>query len=1450
MLQKIILSLLLIGGLTDINAQTSPVLNNNLVPPPPEAAALGKYGILPVTLYTGTPNISVPIMDVKSTELSLPVSFGYNYNGYRPGEEASSVGLGWNIEGGGIITRVAKGLVDADNLLNPSITPWDSYANVMFMTDDMNFMDALGDGDTRTQDGEPDIYLFHFNGHSGKFIMVGDRAYMFPRQNLEITQNFTGNFTITTEDGTIYNFFNKDTTTSLGESNLPPNYTGDWNLTNMISADRTDTISFQYQSYYPIPSGEGYSETYQQFGHTSVPYGDGFACTGNSGCDLWTVNYSPVSIQTGKWLNRINFKNGYIQFIPDSLPRLDLSGGPILREIDVYNSSTALIKKLQLLHGYFGDPRQAVECQLKLDSIEISGYYSNSITDTSALGQQAPAEWYSFQYANATTGSFPKFTRGIDHWGYYNGYDGNAMLFDASITSYTPLEPPANRSVDTATCINGMLTQINYPTGGYTQFTYENNVSAIGIWDPGTGPCGLNSSIEATAAYDGSGLTVEKEGTFTIDSILCPAFNSPPNTEPVTIQYGQNVPAGQNGVKTFNRLFEITSLTADTTYTFSNLGYDAQPENDVLNLPPGTYNWVLTCANNPYQNHPNSTFMSIQYYQYQAPPAPEQYNIPGPGMRIKTIESFDNLNSTPSLIRNYTYSIPTFLSAPSYLEYSVNVVGDNTNSGTENFFISNYSSPLSTLLDEEFYYPTVTEFTDSAGANGETVYQFGGQTDNALGVEMLSQSDYSLISGNYTLLKQKNNFYSYHKLIDFYAETALLSKLAIPGPACACTAPLPDPDPFDIPERFKLYNPTPYYLESAWNQLDSSTDITFDQTGQNPMTFKTAYNYDDPDYLQPSRVTTWDSKGEAITVQYKYPVDYNITGDPFLYSVDTNYITSFSNASYTYETCVELRDSLANLVWNPAIGNADNQALINVINSNNCEAAYAINTKATVSNMNIAAGNYFTYSPTAILQNQGIELMQDYNICTKPIEVIQTINKSSGDYLLSAMKTDYIPNPNSTELFEVVPSTMYHAPENALGVLSSAFQANPSNYYVPKVFFNYDQNDNTIQQNKANDVLNSYIWDYNNAYPVAQVKNASQSSIAYTSFEWPADVGGSGNWLYSGTPVADATSPTGNYCYQLSSGNNITTANTLNAANTYEVSYWTKGTTPLTIYGTITGFPVRGKTINGWTYYEHRITGKTSIVIGGSLKIDELRLYPYGSQMTTYAYTPLVGMTDECDVNNRITYYYYDALSRLNLVRDQDTNIIKKICYTLAGQPTNCNVSMYYNTADTAYLPKSCGADSTGTVAAYIVSAGTYTSSVSQAAANQLAQNDVNANAQNYANANGSCILSGGINLVLTDYASSSGFNVTYTNLGTGQQYTFAIPVYTNQLSNPHFANIPRGSYNVTFTTVGSTSPCLFGINCSGAQQTMISGTSATFYNVVIGGSVCNTGIIIYPLQN
>jgi hypothetical protein len=208
-----------------------------------------------------------------------------------------------------------------------------------------------------------------------------------------------------------------------------------------------------------------------------------------------------------------------------------------------------------------------------------------------------------------------------------------------------------------------------------------------------------------------------------------------------------------------------------------------------------------------------------------------------------------------------------------------------------------------------------------------------------------------------------------------------------------------------------------------------------------------------------------------------------------------------------------------------------------------------------------------------------------------------------------------------------------------------------------RVRFNkFDAYGNILQQQKDNDVFQSYIWDYQSVYPVAQCINADYNSIAYTSFE--AD--GTGNWAM-GSTTRSSGGITGNTCYQLLNGSITKTG--LSAGTTYIVSYWTANNNPFTIAGT-QGTVTQGKNIGGWKYFEHRVSGVTDITLPQtSGLIDELRLYPADAQMTTFTYAPLIGMTSGCSAKNTITYYQYDGLGRLKLIKDEDGNVIKTYEY-------------------------------------------------------------------------------------------------------------------------------------------------------------------------------------------
>ena len=274
--------------------------------------------------------------------------------------------------------------------------------------------------------------------------------------------------------------------------------------------------------------------------------------------------------------------------------------------------------------------------------------------------------------------------------------------------------------------------------------------------------------------------------------------------------------------------------------------------------------------------------------------------------------------------------------------------------------------------------------------------------------------------------------------------------------------------------------------------------------------------------------------------------------------------------------------------------------------------------------------------------NTILNAMVDSNIIGAPVEQDYYFNQA----LLKKKLTDYKPwygafyNPDFETIVDV-----------------------PSGKSQNYNYYNYDSIGNLLEEGKDYDQHTSYIWDYMHRYPVAQVTNAASSAIAFTSFE--AD--GTGNWQIPDTTRIRAYAMTGVTCYGLNSGNTIT-ASGLNSGTTYIVSYWSRAGS-LTVNGTS---GTLGNTVTSggytWNYYEHTINGATSVSVSGAAAIDELRLFPKGSLMTTYTYIPAVGMSSQCSPTNYITYYGYDGLSRLSVVKDLRGNIIKTYNYNYKQQ--------------------------------------------------------------------------------------------------------------------------------------------------------------------------------------
>lgn len=428
------------------------------------------------------------------------------------------------------------------------------------------------------------------------------------------------------------------------------------------------------------------------------------------------------------------------------------------------------------------------------------------------------------------------------------------------------------------------------------------------------------------------------------------------------------------------------------------------------------------------------------------------------------------------------------------------------------------------------------------------------------------------------------------------------------------------------------------------------------------------------------------------------------------------------------------------------------------------------------------------YSPDFAAAGNVYEKMELQNILAPVIEQ-KSYNAST---LLNTVRVHYRDWFNDGKV--IAPDSMQAA------VLNNALETKIK-------FYSYDTYNNPLAVSKAKDAILSYIWAYNNSYPIAQVNNASVSDIAYSSFE-TAD---KGNWNYTGATSIDPTAPMGTRFYTL--GTSITKSG-LSSSSTYIVSYWKKSGT-VAVNSTAA---VAGRTANGWTYYEHKVVnpaGGTITVSGTSGLIDELRLYPVNAQMTTYSYSPLVGIRSQNNLNNQTTYYEYDELQRLILVRDQDRSIVKKIAYNYNGQTEYPNI--YYNIVKTGtYYKQGCTSCQVGSAVVYTAPAGLYLSTLSQADADSKAQAEVNANGQAYANANGTCTTPANVTIASNNQIASRSFELTLTNTCSNQVYTRTISPGTTTITSA----VPQGPYTVKFTKLNGPGTYTYTINSWSATST------------------------------
>lgn len=1413
---KAIFYVLFIFILSNSFGYSQSLLRNDIIPHTPEAEALSKFVTTPVTLYSGSPAVSIPVYEIKSSKLTLPITLSYNYNGYRPNEEATWVGLGWSLSGGGAITRVVKGLVDHVPGIPTAAAWYDDYLDIVTINAKQDFLTKAGTGYI---DPEPDLYIFNFNSHSGKFIWVNGKAIMFPMQDLVISKTGSiGNetFTITTEDGSIYTFDARETTYhghTDQNAEWIPQHTSAWFLTKIQSSDKTDAIDFSYSTY-------NYTQPLTFVDKYQVQSANGSPGNNTSGHTYIYTEFRGSSIQ-GQQLSQITSKTSTITFEAESTVRQDLlnNTSKALKTIHVYDN-TSLLKNITLIHNYFSGTSLTGTrpTKLNLKEVDISSFPIAS--DGTVFGTEQTFAKYLLQYQNET-GNFAVQTKGIDYWGYYNGANINASLFPTGFIS-PALPVLGNRNPDLTSCSNGILNKITYPTKGYTTFNYELNVSTTQ-----SGSTQSNTSQVIVPFNASLGDPTTNQSPFTLQT-----------NQTISVGFGRVISGSSypNGVLNNLYILQIYTSAGSLVYSCPKLGKSGTDGTASVALNAGNYYYKVTCENTSLSSYGNVTYTTS---------ATSTTTVPKGGMRVYRISSYDNIDqAAPAVTKNYIYSDDagnSYFAQLSSPGMRIQEIDHATNPySVDQYYTYDFNSSLNGLLDAQFYYSSVSEINNSTTQSGKTKYDYINLFGDADGVVLKKQTEYKYSGSTLIPIKTIDNNYD---VINKNITTAFKSVMYQDGNL------LTNPDYDDPTQRTQVYKVDGLYtLVSRYKLLNNTVVTSYDQNGANPLTIQTNYYYDNPLHQLATRKTETNSKGETVTTQIIYPLDYNFAGCASPASIESAFNTDYTNTVNTYNSCVVNRNyALTNYggttdlhpYYPNTVANQTNFS--SVVGSYPCETNFKSQSATAFTNRSnsYAASNTClntTYTNSSIPYQKAILLMQKNHIISPVIEQYSIINKSGTDYLTTAMKTDYKVVTSIGGYDVAVPSIIYTTELNN-SLLKSTFVSSPSTYYKTRAGFAFDNNINLTEQHKNTDVSTSYLWDYNNLYPVAEIINAATTDIfAYTSFE--AD--SKGGFAFSGVPIGDLTAPTGKKFYPLSSAGSITKS--VSSSVSYIVSLWSNDTGPTTNVTVNSAAPTKyGRSINGWTYREWKITGQSTATINctGTRNIDELRLYPAAAQMNTFTYSPARGLTTKCDINSGTSYYVYDCLDRLQVIKDQNKNVLKRFCYNYIGQPIDCGSApapkYENNLLSTNFTRNNCGGGFTPGIVAFVVKPGTYTSTISQADADQQAVNYTNANGQNYANANGTCTPIVSVNLTSTNFIGVTGFNAVYTNVSTGQQTTFAISSRTGPRA---LGTINNGTYNITISKAGNTISYVYFLgNCNGI---ITGGTSGTFNNIVVGTSTCN----------
>jgi len=870
----------------------------------PTAASLGKYGDLPVSLYTGTPAVNIPLLTLEGRDLRVPVVLAYHASGLKVAEIPGWVGQGWSLQAGGVITRTVRGMPDdAENgyafthgALEAALQEEDLYP-------------YLQDVETARVDPEPDQFFFNFAGYAGQFVM-GDgndpdqiRTTPYRKFKFEMSRalrNVPGaqqqvegvtRWTITTEDGIRYHFGERSG--SVDGEGLAWTYdTGQamctecahvssWYLVRIESPTGEDVVTFDYERSATAVMHR--QQTYRE----EVVFFNANQCTGPT--LLVQENTSKIS---ALWLSSITAGGGSLVF--QTSLRDDAvhgqTGLPQEMRLDGIERRTpggVVAQVIRFTYAYTGTDADARRLYLQAVHTEDAG------------GHALPPHRFSYNPTLLPARS----SSAVDHWGYYNGAQANTdlippLLYTHPISGEDLFFEGADREPSVVPMQAGMLEKITYPTGGTTTFTYEPH--AYGYVNEDLVSQGLGDAQEAVATrFGGDDLPLERTQVFTVQAMNEPVL---PVSVSVTLwlpegldnnvcpnggtcvyvkildEAGQQVYANTEVSNTPLVLIPDTMaarryrvLPTDSTHTQEHLLYaHGETTNETVLLPSGTYTLVAGTHAFCYEEELDECLAQIRVGWRDIVAAGERM---AGGLRIRRMEHDDGFPDTPNVVSDYVYeeggrSSGVLVQEPryhyedltgycAYLSRSArSVVGLGMTQG----------SPVG--------YKRVTVYQGGAAEpSGRTEHVFqaadldADRVDDEASWPFAARTSFDYVRGyereRHTFNQAGQPVMSLHQeRYDTYADDV------VPDPSVthvyqALTVKQ------GLGEAGAIYA-WPYDVVAAWLHPVSETTTTYDASGVDPVTLTRSVAFADRTHLQPTGRVEYNTDGAQRLTEYVY----------------------------------------------------------------------------------------------------------------------------------------------------------------------------------------------------------------------------------------------------------------------------------------------------------------------------------------------------------------------------------------------------------------------------------------------------------------------------------------------------------------------------------------------------------------------------------------------------